>query len=190
MLYGADMARSSENTKKRILAAAMNEFAAYGIAGARIERIATEAQCNKQAIYLYFENKDGLAEAVYRQMVDDFMDAVPFDAEDLLGYVQQLRKRYNSHPKIRRLDTWFTLEKGNSTRMPCVKASMSQKLDLLRQAQEKGSISKRYSPEILYLLIMNLARCGLNAEVNSITLDSPYTFNDTAIYDIIGFMTK
>jgi hypothetical protein len=43
-------ARDPEATKARIFAAATVEFAAYGIAGARIAR---NAQANKQLIYAY-----------------------------------------------------------------------------------------------------------------------------------------
>ena len=42
------------------------DFAAYGSAGARIERIAAAAQANKQAIYLYFGGKDKLFGAVVK----------------------------------------------------------------------------------------------------------------------------
>ena len=36
------------------------EFSAYGIAGARVDRIASAAKANKQAIYAYFGSKDAL----------------------------------------------------------------------------------------------------------------------------------
>ncbi|MFD9045102.1 TetR family transcriptional regulator, partial [Streptomyces bottropensis] len=45
-------------TKSRILQAAAAEFAAYGFAGARVDRIAKAASVNKNLIYIYFTNKD------------------------------------------------------------------------------------------------------------------------------------
>ena len=46
-----------------ILAAARSEFARYGFAGARIERIANAADVNKQLIFHYFRSKEGLYSA-------------------------------------------------------------------------------------------------------------------------------
>jgi AcrR family transcriptional regulator len=64
-------ARDAEATKQRILAAAREEFAAAGLAGARIDTIAAAAEANKQMIYHYFGSKDGLftaaLEAEYAQ---------------------------------------------------------------------------------------------------------------------------
>src|ERR1700754_2070726 len=44
----------------RILAAAKNEFAAYGLAGARVDRIAAEAGANKRMLYYHVGNKEDL----------------------------------------------------------------------------------------------------------------------------------
>ena len=40
------------------------EFAAYGLGGARMDRIAERAGVNKRLIYYYFENKESLFLAV------------------------------------------------------------------------------------------------------------------------------
>ena len=51
------MARDAEQTKQRLLEAAIAEFSAYGIAGARVDRIAAGAGVNKSLIYSYFGSK-------------------------------------------------------------------------------------------------------------------------------------
>jgi len=51
--------RSAE-TRARILDAALREFAAHGLAGARTERIAEAAGVNKALLYYYFEGKEKL----------------------------------------------------------------------------------------------------------------------------------
>ena len=51
------MPLKSDATRKRILEAAEEEFARYGIAGARIDRIALTAEANKARIYAYFGDK-------------------------------------------------------------------------------------------------------------------------------------
>jgi len=51
--------RSAE-TRTRILDAALSEFAAHGLAGARTEQIAAAAGVNKALLYYYFESKEKL----------------------------------------------------------------------------------------------------------------------------------
>jgi len=50
-------------TRKRILEAALGEFAANGLAGARTEQIAAAAGVNKALLYYYFESKEKLYSA-------------------------------------------------------------------------------------------------------------------------------
>lgn len=47
-------------TRTRILDAALSEFAALGLAGARTERIAAAAGVNKALLYYYFDSKEKL----------------------------------------------------------------------------------------------------------------------------------
>jgi TetR/AcrR family transcriptional regulator len=56
-------AERSAETRGRILDAALSEFAAKGLAGARTEQIATAAGVNKALIYYYFESKEKLYSA-------------------------------------------------------------------------------------------------------------------------------
>ena len=48
----------------RILEAAKQEFAAHGLAGARVDRIAAKAGANKRMLYYHVGNKDDLYLAV------------------------------------------------------------------------------------------------------------------------------
>jgi TetR/AcrR family transcriptional regulator len=50
----------SNETRARILDAALSEFSAHGLAGARTERIATGAGVNKALLYYYFDSKEKL----------------------------------------------------------------------------------------------------------------------------------
>ena len=51
------MRSAGEATRDRILAAAKDEFATYGLAGARINRIAAQARASKDRLYAYFASK-------------------------------------------------------------------------------------------------------------------------------------
>ena len=183
------MARSAENTKARILQAATNEFAAYGIAGARIERIALEANCNKQAIYLYFGSKDGLFEAVYDKVVLTFIQSVPFDAANLPDYVLRLRKHYNKHPEVRRLTVWYEMERGNSIKLDIVRKTRAENIEAIRKAQSTGIIGAKYTPEELMLLVVSIAKTGLDVELAE--LDCPGdAFHEQAIIDAVKGLLK
>jgi TetR/AcrR family transcriptional regulator len=56
-------AERSAETRSRILEAALSEFAANGLAGARTENIAQAAGVNKALLYYYFESKEKLYSA-------------------------------------------------------------------------------------------------------------------------------
>src|ERR1700720_1622312 len=60
--------RDAVVTKAAIVAAALEEFAQLGLAGARIDEIARAAQVNKALLYYYFESKEHLYEGVVEQM--------------------------------------------------------------------------------------------------------------------------
>jgi AcrR family transcriptional regulator len=98
-------------TRRRILDAATEEFAAHGIAGARVERIVRAAKTNKAQLYGYFGNKDGLFDAVIADSSDRITEAVPFDADDLAGWAVGLYDQYLSNPELIRLATWLRLER-------------------------------------------------------------------------------
>ena len=59
--------RDAAASKKRILAAALKEFSSFGLAGARIDRIAARASVSKPMIYSYFGNKEELYAVVLRE---------------------------------------------------------------------------------------------------------------------------
>ena len=67
MKLGRKRAKNPE-TARRILAAAENQFAAQGLAGARTEEIAAAAHANKAMLYYYFGNKRHLHRAVLENL--------------------------------------------------------------------------------------------------------------------------
>jgi TetR/AcrR family transcriptional regulator len=65
-----------EQTRQAILDAAVGEFAAEGIAGARTEAIARAAGVNKALLYYYFEDKEALYGAVLDRVFAGLQRAV------------------------------------------------------------------------------------------------------------------
>lgn len=61
-----------KDTARTILTAATDEFSKYGLAGARMDRIAATAGVNKAMIYYHFRNKDSL----YQTIIDTHLDKI------------------------------------------------------------------------------------------------------------------
>src|SRR5688572_28294956 len=68
---GVRKQRMPERTREEILQAAMVEFAAKGLGGARVDVIARRAAANKRMIYHYFSSKEALFLAVLERTYDD-----------------------------------------------------------------------------------------------------------------------
>ena len=66
--------RDADRSQSTILAAARDEFAEYGLGGARMDRIAERAGLNKRLIYYYFEDKEKLFQAVLEQAYRDIRE--------------------------------------------------------------------------------------------------------------------
>lgn len=158
------MGRNVQETKKRLLEAATQEFAQRGIAGARMDRIAELADCSKALIYDYFGNKDRLFDIVYDALVVELLQEVPFDASDLPGYAGRLFDQSQAHPEILRLTAWDLLERGGlGARLPVVQTATQHKIAAITQAQSDGRVSKQWSPAEVLLLITSLTAISLFA---------------------------
>jgi AcrR family transcriptional regulator len=84
------MAPDARATRRRLLEAAADEFAARGIAGAGVDRIAAAARGDKAQICHYFESLDRLFDAVFNAMVVDAVREAPIDVTDLPEYAGRL----------------------------------------------------------------------------------------------------
>ncbi len=60
--------RRADATRKAILRAAIREFSAHGLAGARTDAIAESAKVNKALLYYYFKSKSGLYAAAIEEV--------------------------------------------------------------------------------------------------------------------------
>src|SRR3984893_11327714 len=63
--------RNPAATRQKLLAAARREFAASGLAGARVDEIAARAGVNKQLVYHYYGDKDALYLAVLEWVYEE-----------------------------------------------------------------------------------------------------------------------
>jgi TetR/AcrR family transcriptional regulator len=72
LVKSPDSNRRADRTRKAILRAAVREFSAHGLAGARTDAIAEAAKVNKALLYYYFKSKRGL----YAAAIDEVSGAV------------------------------------------------------------------------------------------------------------------
>jgi AcrR family transcriptional regulator len=154
--------RDAEATKARLLQAATDEFAAHGIAGARVDRIGVAAKANKALIYSYFGNKDQLFDAVMDTHVARVLDQVPFTPADLPGYAGRLFDFLAANPHQLRLATWQRLERAGTGHDPAgLSASMRRKTEAVAEAQSGRLLESAFAPEDLVAFTLALANAWM-----------------------------
>ncbi|WP_193047176.1 TetR family transcriptional regulator [Mycolicibacterium baixiangningiae] len=150
--------RDGPDTRRRILDAAAAEFAAYGIAGARVDRISANAKANKARLYAYFGNKDGLFDQVFGELAQTIMNAVPFTPEDLPGYAASLFDTCLDSPDIVRLSTWARLERVQAGEFAVeLRADTEKKVRSIAEAQANNLVNPRLDPHDVLTMIMAMA---------------------------------
>ncbi|MCP2165153.1 TetR family transcriptional regulator [Goodfellowiella coeruleoviolacea] len=152
------MPRDSQATKARIFAAAAAEFAAHGIAGSRVERIAAQAGANKQLIYAYFGDKERLFAQVLEHELNLLAKAVPVEPDDLETYPERLYEYYQRHPEVGRLLLWEALElTGQPVPSEAERtAHYADKAAAIATAQQRGAVTREFTPDMLVLLLISL----------------------------------
>lgn len=152
------MSYSPERTKSAVFAAAVEEFAARGLAGARVDRIAAIAGVDKKAIYLYFGDKRELFNVVLSHELEQLAEAVPFDG-DVPGYVGRLFDYLREHPQHVRLLLWEGLELG-ADEIPAKAARADhyqRRSALTADAIHAGRLDPSLNPAGLWLILAGMA---------------------------------
>ncbi|MGH7281449.1 MAG: TetR/AcrR family transcriptional regulator [Polyangiaceae bacterium] len=151
--------RDPEKTKARILAAATNEFAAKGFAGARVDTIARRAKSNKRMLYHYFGDKKALFEATVGKLLSDqqqLFAGAPTELEDKIAF------HFNAAPqkaKWLRLLLWESLAYGErpvmAERVRC--NAMAKSCEQMRAAQAQGNMLPDMPAEHVMLALMAMS---------------------------------
>ncbi|MDO0925054.1 TetR family transcriptional regulator [Streptomyces sp. TG1A-8] len=154
------MARSVEETKRCIIAAAAAEFSEHGISGARVDRIVARAGCGKGLLYTYFGSKEQLFDTVHDELVTRAVDAVPFSADDLPGYAEALYDYVSRNPAVVRLTSWFELERGDAAPPAAVVDSQRRKCDAVVAEQARRRVNPLVPAADLLDMVVALAMLG------------------------------
>ncbi|MFF9203222.1 TetR family transcriptional regulator [Streptomyces sp. NPDC014986] len=132
------MPPDATETKRRLMKAAVEEFAAYGLAGARIDRIAENAKANKRSIYMHFGTKEELFDKVVADSMSELATAVAIDAGNLPDYAGELYDQLERRPHVRRLYLWAGLERQRP--IDAEVAEYRRNVHAIQAAQEAGRI--------------------------------------------------
>ncbi|MFJ5991714.1 TetR family transcriptional regulator [Lentzea sp. NPDC092896] len=151
--------RDPERKRQQLLEGALAEFAEHGIGGARVDRIATRAGVSAGLVYSFYENKEGLFEAVYDSIVEQTVTAIPIDADNLPEYAGGLYDAGLQHPEVMRFVAWYALERGDSgqAERPSVAKSMAAKTAAIEDAQRRGVVTGDRSAAELLALVLTVA---------------------------------
>lgn len=188
----AAMAGDAEATRRRLLDAAAREFAEHGIAGARVDRIAAAARSNKAQIYHYFTNKDGLFDAVLRELAELTLREAPIDGANLPEYAGKLFDRFVDDPVMARLANRYRLEGGGYPSVDVVVASTRDKLAAVAKAQEEGLVPSRFTPVELLALVVHLSALwsSMTPEMNDLTADIPRDRRRRIVVDAVAALLR
>ena len=154
-------------TRERILVAARAEFAAHGLAGARVDRIAASANASKERLYAYFGDKIALFGAVIELNTDEVRAAVPLDASDLPSFVGRVYDHATSHPEHLRMLDWARLERqliASASHEPLWRSP--PEIAAIKEAQRAGTIDAGWNPQELLTLLLSLATAWVHAPVD------------------------
>lgn len=173
--------RDADRSQSTILAAARDEFAEYGLGGARVDRIAERAGLNKRLIYYYFDDKERLFQEVLEQAYRDIraeeaqlhlLDLDPPTAVRRL--VEFTWNYYIAHPEFLTLLNSANLHKARhlaeSKRARELNSPLIETLAaVLERGRRAGTFRGGVDPVQLYVSIAGMAYFYLS---NSYTLSA------------------
>jgi AcrR family transcriptional regulator len=166
--------RNAEATREKILKAAVVEFSARGISGARVDRIAQNAGCNKNLIYIYFGSKEKLFSITLEKTLTPVYREMNFTPEDLPGFAARVFDFAMANPQMMRLMAWLSLE-GKPDRLPERTRIRNERISHLRNAQKNGRVNATFPPGFLFAATLALATAWSAASPFGASLDPEST---------------
>jgi AcrR family transcriptional regulator len=160
--------RNPARNQERILRAATEEFARYGLGGARVDRIAARAGANKRMLYYYYGNKEDLflavLEARYAHIRRAELGLHLLDLDPVQGMRRMVEftwDYYLKHPEFLTLLNSENLHRARHLKRSRDVAAMHSPLiallrDLLLRGERAGKFKKGVDPVQLYISIAAL----------------------------------
>ncbi|MFE3589693.1 TetR/AcrR family transcriptional regulator [Streptomyces niveus] len=147
-------------TRALLLAAARDEFAAHGMGGARVGRIAEQAGVSKERIYGYFGSKEKLFAAVISEALTEHATLLGPPSADPAEYAGRIYDLHRRNPHLLRLMMWEALhydgglpnEQPRTARYRDMVATLSEALGS-ESGSESGSACDTEAASTLLALI-------------------------------------
>lgn len=161
--------RDADRSQKDILKAALDEFAAHGLGGARMDRIANRAAVNKRLIYYYFENKESLFLAVLEGAYEGIRSeeqqlnlAQTEPIEAIRRLISFTWNYYTAHPEFLTLLNSENLHRARHLKQSAKVRTMHSPLvqtiaDVLNRGHKLGLFRGGVDPVQLYISIAGLS---------------------------------
>lgn len=149
--------RNPEAKRQLLFDAALAEFAEFGLAGARIDRLAKRAGISAGLVYSFYKGKDELFDAIFDMIVETTVATVPLDADRLPEYAGGLYDAGLANPQVMRFLMWYHLLRGASAQRASVAESMRAKVEAIEQAQRRGTVTAAQPAAHLLALVLTVA---------------------------------
>ena len=151
-------ARDPERTRERIVAAAIQEFSAKGLAGARVDEIAARAGVNKRMLYHYFGNKDELFRAILEYESEQRARCMARAPQPLAENLPFYYDFFCGDVDNARLLEWEALEGGDA---PAIAEEERRRMlaivvERFGDAQAHGQLADDLDPDLAFLATMAL----------------------------------
>ncbi len=153
--------RDSRATKELLLAAATEEFSEYGLAGARIDRIAERAGANKRLLYVYFGDKDKIFDAVIERQIGLLAETVPLTPGDLGSYASARFDYMVKNPQAARLAGWRAFERAEPTEAE--RRGYKAKVNAIAKAQREGKLYDGMPALDMFAIVLRMTESWLSA---------------------------
>lgn len=155
--------RDAQATKELLLAAATDEFSEYGLAGARIDRIAERAGANKRLLYVYFGDKNQLFDSVLERQFSAVSEAVSLTPEDLGAYAGAHFDHTIANPQFARLSAWRAFERVEPSEVE--RRRYRAKITAIAAAQQAGKLYDGMSAVDMLAIVIRMTDSWLSAPV-------------------------
>ena len=151
--------RTTSELRDTILDAARSEFAQYGLAGARIDRIAKAAEASKERLYAHFRDKEALFRSVVATDAAEFFAAVTLRPDAIPEFVGDIYDLACRRPEHLRMMTWANLE-GFALGPPPIEdpeSVLARDIRTIEAAQAAGHVDASWQPMDLLVLLFGVA---------------------------------
>lgn len=166
--------RTTSELREQILDAARAEFARYGLAGSRIDRIARAAHASKERLYAHFGDKETLFRDVMSTDMAGFYRAVTLSPAAVPEFAGQIYDLACTRPEHVRMISWARLE-GFTLDEPQADgdAIFEHTIAAIESAQADGYVDPTWRPLDLLALLFGIGLSWAQAPEPHATTNDP-----------------